>query len=412
MTGAPTRILLVAPTAELTDRARALGVETFVVTTKRRAGLEHIGHARMTLVVDDLSDDQVLPVVTAAHRLAPFSACVSLTEYGLEPAAAIAAALGIRGFDADAVRRTRDKALMREALARAGLSEVAAQECVSADEAHRFAKRHGYPVIVKPVDGVGSAMVRRVDGPDDMVLAFPDADAAPAPRFLVEQYLTGPEYSVECFTVDGAHTVLAVTEKHLIGGAEQAAYVELGHAVPAALAEPDRAAIVALTVEALTVLGVDGGPSHTEVKVTPSGPRIIETHTRVGGDYIPDLVQRVTGVDLYEQTVRWAAGLPMSLAAIPGGCGAAIRFFTPDPGVLTSVHGASLISNLPGVVRHELTVRSGDTVPPVRRSLDRSGYVLAVGEDGRAAMALCERAVGLVRFESDPAVVARRPLNA
>jgi biotin carboxylase len=389
-------VLLVAPTVLLTERARALGIEPFVVTTKDRAGGEHIGPAPRVLVVDSLTDEQVLPLVSASHRIAPVAGVVSLTEHGLEPAARIAAALGVRGFTPEAVRLTRDKLAMRRALADAGLPAVAAVPVGCIEDALAFGAEQGYPMMLKPADGVGSAGVVRIGDPAQLrrLVAWTG--------LMAEEYLPGPEISVECFSVDGAHRVLALTEKRVFGGCGPAAHVEMSHALPARLPEATERAARSHTAAALTALGVLEGPTHTELKLTPAGPRILETHTRVGGDHLPDLVRLTTGVDLVEQTLRWTAGLPVELRATPQReGGAAVRFLAPPAGALRSVWGARRLDGLPGIARCEVTARAGDTIASVRHSRDRAGYVLAVGADAAHALERAECGAASIEFEVD-----------
>jgi biotin carboxylase len=395
VTSASVRVLLVAPTASLTERARGLWIDPFVVTTKDRAGQEHIGPAARAVVVDSLTDEHVLPLVAASHEIAPLAGVVSLTEHGLEPAARIAAALGVRGATPRSVRLSRDKLAMRRALANAGLPPVAARPVRCRDDVLTFGAHHGYPLMLKPSDGVGSAGVVRIEHPGQVRRL-----AAALPGLMAEEHLPGAEISVEGFSVDGSHRLLAITEKQVFGGSGPAGHVECSHALPARLPEATERAVRTLTAAALTAIGVVGGPTHTELKLTPAGPLILETHTRAGGDHLPDLLRLTTGVDLAEQTLRWAAGLPVDLRTTPqSDAGAAVRFLAPPPGTLRAVWGARRLDGLSGIARYEVTARPGDTIPPVRRSRDRVGYVLAVGADAAEALQRADRAAAAIAFD-------------
>ena len=91
---------------------------------------------------------------------------------------------------------------------------------------------------------------------------------------------------------------------------------------------------------ALAATGMRLGPTHTEVKVTDAGPSIVEINARAAGGMIPELVRLATGVDLLEQQLRAAAGLPLDLVPTRERV-AGIRFLlAPADGRLAAV-GAS-----------------------------------------------------------------------
>lgn len=129
---------------------------------------------------------------------------------------------------------------------------------------------------------------------------------------LAEEFLSGHEVSVEGFSQDGVHSVVAVTDKLL--GEGGSGFIEAGHSVPARVDEAIRQGIVDLTGRLLDAVGLVEGPSHTEIMITDAGLRIIESHNRAGGDNIPELVRLAYGVDLVRARWRcrsaWRPGTP------------------------------------------------------------------------------------------------------
>jgi hypothetical protein len=247
------------------------------------------------LYVADYRDPARLALLPAP--LDSYARVVSFTEYGLLPAAVLNAALGRTGADLGPVYRTRNKNAMRRVLSTAGLSTI----------------RYGFgppppaldTVISKPVGGCGSIGVHRLQRHD-----FPTV----APDGYWEQYIPGPEFSVEAVSARGRHDILGVTRKVTSGAP---GYIEVGHLFPADVAHSQRVALTRCTAEVLTVLGVRDGATHTELKL-PTGtgrPQIIEVNTRPGGDGIPRLVQLTTGVDQYEAALR--AQLSMGASPSP-----------------------------------------------------------------------------------------------
>ncbi|MEV1156021.1 ATP-grasp domain-containing protein [Micromonospora chokoriensis] len=382
----------------LLDRASELGVRTLLVIPPDRITDADYRGADRTIVVPSFDDPLLLPLLRTVHAATPITQCVSLTETGLLPTARINEALGLPAVSTRTAALARDKARMRELLGARGLSPVAARRCASLGEAAEFGGRHGYPIIIKPVDGCGSAAVALARDPDAVEPAFRAAlGESSSGVVLCEEYLDGPEYSVETFSFAGDHLVLGIVGKRLNEGG----FVEIGHVVPATVEPATAEAIRATTSELLDAIGLTDGPAHTEIKVTAHGVRVIETHNRTGGDWIPDLIRMTTGVDLYQLTLGWAAGVVDPVRDVVTTGGAAIRFCTPPPGRLVSVTGLDRVGAEPGVVEHGFSRKVGSRVPVVRSSSDRSGYVVARGRTTEEAEQACQRALSHLRVTVD-----------
>ncbi len=164
------------------------------------------------------------------------------------------------------------------------------------------------PVIVKPIDSGGSRGVTKVSRIEDLSKAIARAKSFSSKgRVLIEQYIDGPEYSVEAISHNGIHHIVAITEKVTSGSPN---FVELAHFQPALLSESRKVKLMDLVEKALTVLDYTEGPSHTEVRFDHSGNCfIIEVGTRLGGDFISsDLVRLSTGYDMVQASIELSLG--------------------------------------------------------------------------------------------------------
>jgi argininosuccinate lyase len=302
------------------------------------------------------------------------------------------------------VRACRDKAGQRRVLQAAGLAGPRFAAARSSAEAVAAADRIGFPVVVKPTAGSGSIGVRRCADAEQVraaVAAVLDADPAalglpPQSEVLVEQYLDGPEFSVE--TLD--EQVVGVTGKHL--GAEPY-FVETGHDFPARLAADHRRRLGEAAVAALRALGLGWGPAHTELRWTSGGIRIIEVNPRLAGGMIPRIVELACGVDLVRHTVARAAGLPLPVTPARSD-GASIRFLLPDrDGRLSELSGLAEASRQPGVHDVVLTAESGQRLTVRNSFQDRFGYLISTGEDSWVSAERAERAVALIEARIVPA---------
>jgi biotin carboxylase len=407
-------ILLLGPRPELMRKARNLGLRVVAIHTPATFRSAHAELSDGAVLVDYTDWRMLRPFVVAAQEaFGGFAAVLSNLEPGLEPAGRIAELLGLRGNPHLVSHRLRDKLAMREHLRDSHVMGIPAAPVTDAAALQDFGRRHGFPLIVKPVDGSASLGVMLAGDATDLDRVWMAvqglrgsrehefAEFFPLDRFIVEQYVSGVEYSVEALSFDGRHVVVAVTEKFTLPG-----FVEVGHALPARLDADDESTIVESVTRFLDVMGVRQGPTHTEVKLAAGEAHVIESHTRTGGDRIADLVEHAFGVDLEAYAVAWAAGLwPKLEQRPPQLAAAATRLLAAEPGEVVDVCGLKEARAMPGIVEATVSVAAGDSVRPLRASWDRVGQVIATAADTGTAIARCEAAAALIHVRTQHAAV-------
>ena len=332
----------------------------------------------------------VIRRIVEHHRTFCFRGIVGSAEYGQIPTALAAERLGLPGPSARAVTNIREKARMRRILEEKGLGQIRYEKCGSAAAVGAFQRRVRGPIIVKPAAGTGSEGVARLDSDAGAEAAFALASDAGS-GVLCEQFVEGPEVSVEGVSVGGVFHPVAVTDKRT-----NERFLETGHDQPSAHSASVCQEAFALASRVVAALGLRHGVSHTEMKLTTKGPVLIETHTRMGGDRIPVLTHRTTGVDLADVMVGLALGETPVIRAEATGRAACIRFLIGRAGQVSAV---SIPEVLPtGVLEVRVKVKAGDLVSGRSSSPDRLGHVIATGanrtEAARAADALV-RGIGV-----------------
>lgn len=333
-------------------------------------------------------------------------AVTSSSEYFVATAAELAGSLGLPHPDPAAVRACRDKASQRRALRAAGLAGPDFASATHPDAAAEAAQRIGLPVVIKPTAGSGSIGVRRcadagqVRAAADAILRGTLAGLPAQRTVLVEQYLDGPEFSVE--TLD--EQVVGVTAKHL--GSEPY-FVEIGHDFPAPITDERRLSIGEAALSALRALGLGWGPAHVELRLTSAGPRIVEVNPRLAGGMIPRMVEAATGIDLIGHAVARAAGRDEPVLSTRAAA-ASIRFLVAaSSGWLAAVSGLDAARQQPGVIEVALTGQLGQDVVLRHSFQDRLGYVIASGEDGQVAARAADQALALLQASIAPAADAQ-----
>ncbi|MEV4943456.1 ATP-grasp domain-containing protein [Streptomyces zaomyceticus] len=416
-------VLLIGGVDAHVERFAALGVKIVLVQHPDKV-TEYQTHAADVLLVVDYTDwDVVRPFAEAARAVYGVDAVVSLTEPGLNPASRLGDLFGLTdGRRYEVSRRMRDKWLMRRHLAERGLPVPHAALVEDRSSLDAFGERAGFPFILKPVSTTAGFGLLRAEGPDDLDRVWGrvrELDGGRTDRgstmftvdgFLMESYIDGPEFSVEALSFGGRHVVVAVTEKLT----SEEHFVELGHAVPARLPDPDRERLTDAVEEFLTAMGVTDGPSHTEIRLSSRGPVVIESHNRLGGDNIVELVEAAYGIDMIAYGAAWPLGLVEPLPEAPAPTGAAVmRVVLREPGTVTAVSGVEDVRARPDVLAAQVSVRAGDTVRPLSDNWDRLGSVVATGADTDSAVELCERLVREeIRIDVEPASAVAPALAA
>ncbi|MEN0137256.1 MAG: ATP-grasp domain-containing protein [Rhodococcus sp. (in: high G+C Gram-positive bacteria)] len=363
-------------------------------------------HTRVIAVRHDAPDEEWIALAAAAHAQNPFTRIATFGERDQDRCAAIGEALGLATHSRRTVTSVHDKNAMRAALRKSGVDATASTVAADVDALRAFVFEHGFPCVVKPVCGAGSAGVAVVREEGALAAAFAraggDFDGLTDSGVLVEQFHEGPQFSVEAFSECGEHQVVAVTRKY----SDPANFVELGHVAPADLSTAQEESIHTYVARVLDAVGVDFGATHTEVVLTPIGPRVIETHVRMGGDEIPSLALDATGVDLAECVVRQTVGekvLPGIRAVLaekrPARCSAIWFAAVPVAGVVTEVSGLDDAGNVDGVTDVQLLVRPGAEVTGLESSDSRVAYARAVGDTADRAIDSARESVARLGFQ-------------
>jgi len=378
--------------------AAALGVRTVAVDGDFRApsmALADAGH-----VVDILDSVAVEQVARSERVSAVMTLC---TDAPVRTVAAVAAALGLPALSCAAAANATDKRLMRRALESASVPIPAFRQVEGVASALSAADVLGYPVALKVACSSGSRGVFKVASSEELGVRFHQArEHQPDGALLLEEWLDGPEVSVEGICYAGHVHVIQVTDKLLFPGPYP---IEAGHTQPSRLPQETIARIRSVAEAGVRALDLSSCAFHAELKVTPDGPKIIEIGARLGGDRIAThLTPLSTGVDLVQAAILVALGQEPDLRP-RWGRGAAVRYFRANGcGSVESIEGIDDLPSSPGLeFLYAASERNGPLAPgfairEVRSSLDRYGHVIFSGTDAAQAAERAERAAASVRF--------------
>lgn len=333
--------------------------------------------------------------------------------------------LSLSGISRETALRATNKHLMRKAFEQGGAPSPKSFCSNNADEAwsifvNEFSRN---TAILKPSRNSGSRGVAKISQPisrEEFVALFERAMNESRDRsVMIEQFIEGPEFSVEIIVWHGEVHVLTITDKKTT---EAPYFVELGHNQPSVFPKEMQARLKEAAVAGVKALGLNNCAAHAELKFAiereqcettcqlPSvsklagskmmdgEPYLMEIGARLGGDFIStELTHLSTGVDMVAAAINVALGLEPDLSPKEAPKGVCIRYFTPQPGRLTAIHNQELLND-PHVYDAEIYHQVGDMIPEVRSSLDRSGHVIVTDETAEVAIRQADRIVKSVEF--------------
>jgi biotin carboxylase len=340
-----------------------------------------------TVLPNTMDVPTLVDAALALHEHDPVSGVLCWDDPRIHAASHVAEALGVRGGDPAVIWRCRDKAATRAALAAAGVAQPASIAVKTVDDALTAADALGYPVVLKPRALGASLGVVRVHDPGELRASFAFTRDAQGPEpvlfdtdqpILVEECVFGEEISVDSVVQDGKVVPLFIGRK-VVGYPPYAE--EVGHFVADGdplLSDP---ALLDILRETHSALGFADGWTHSEYMLTTSGPKVIEVNGRLGGDMIPYLGLRATGIDPGLTAAAAACGLTAdlvpSLHKVSG-----IRFFYVDQDDSTIVSIGFDEAMLPQAIERAITVvQPGAVVSPPPRGTAWSRIALAIAVD-------------------------------
>lgn len=299
---------------------------------------------------------------------------VTFVEHLLPLAAQLAHALRLPYNSPEVVNALRDKSIQRRLLRSGGPEDVPFSTVRSAQECRAAVRESGFPVVLKPIRGAGSADTYLVDSEARLRAVLSRVQPREGSEFQVERFLVAKDngpfagyVSVESLIADGTVHHLGITGKL----PQLPPFRETGQFFPAVISADEAHAVLDLTTRSLARLGVTQGQAHTEVILTDDGPRVVEVNGRLGG-YINELYSRVYSMDVIELCVRMACGADVELPAEPV-AGVHFQYYHQPPlggEQLNDVDGGRRVARSPGIVRYDRLVTPGSFLPQHSGSFD------------------------------------------
>jgi len=376
------------------EKARDLGVKSFVIDNPGSWSSELEGQGVITRFIPVVMEaetvvEQIVAAITglAGEGYLP-SGVMTFWETSVPLAARVAEALGIKGNTSNAIDAAKNKFETRRLMAEAGLPTPRNVLLTSKEDLPAAAQAVGFPAVIKPINGLLSIGVVRVSDAESLTKVFCETEdlmndlyltkdghmekisetgslpegAHPLKcQMMLEEYLDGTEVDIDVVLSSSKAMYCKVTDNW---PTLEPWFNETGDNAPSMLPADNVKELEELAEGTLQCLGFSTGVFHVEAKLTSRGPRLIEVNSRMGGGQVRENNRAVWGVDLVDEALMAAVGMP-NAPVVPETaftCRSALYFNSPKTGVMGSGDWLADIRSLPGVVYAKLMVSEGEHV--------------------------------------------------
>ena len=375
-------------------KAREMGY--YVIAADGNPHAPGLQYADKPLVINITSEELMLGLAKRERIDGVIHPC---SEVAMNVMGRINDELHLNGISRETAFKATNKHLMREAFEAYGAPSPKSYCTNSVTEGFKLYSSIGGKAILKPSRNSGSRGVSEIDAESSIEVFGPLFERAKNDSrdasVMIEQFIEGPEFSVEIIIYKGTVHVLQVTDKKTT---EAPYFVELGHNQPSLFPASIVDAVRDAAIRGVKSLGLDNCAAHAEVKVQNGMAFLMEIGARLGGDFIStELTRLSTGIDMVAAAIDVALGIEPNLSPVTEPRGVAIRYFTPRPGRVESIENKKALS-ASDVYAAEIYVKPGDEVQEIKSSLDRSGHVIVTAPTASEAISRADELISTVKI--------------
>jgi len=306
----------------------------------------------------------------------------------------VAEKLGLPGIPYEAALDASNKARMRARFRSEGVPSpdfIVLTESPNPDFIASGKLPFAFPVVVKPVDNMGSRGCRRVDVAQGLAPAVEDAlRFSRSGNAIVEEYMEGPEFSVDALVHNGELTICGLADRHIF---YPPYFIEMGHTIPSKLDPVQTQALLEVFESGVKALGIRNGAAKGDVKLTAKGPMIGEIAARLSGGYMSGWTYPyASGVEPTAGALSIAVGeKPPNMAPLRTWT-CAERAFISIPGQVAYFIGLDSARAVPFVKDVFLRIAKGSKVSFPENNVTKCGNILAAAPTREQAVDAAETA--------------------
>lgn len=363
---------------------------------------DNVGHRFSHQFVNCSTTDRVGVARAAAHYSVD-GICTFASDVAIRTVGYVCDQLGLSGVSLNVAETMSMKYRFRSFLKEKGFAYPNFVVVASLDQPTGIAETLRFPVVFKPADSSGSRGMTKIVAPNnhleraalDHALRFSSSGLVCA-----EEFVEGTNVGGDGILIDGEFAFLAITHKRVAG------FVVTGHSLPTSISSNDQSRVKAALEKCCSALAYTDGPLNFDVIVTPEQIFIIEMSPRNGGNGIPGVIERASGVDVQLATLRFALGLspqlPEAEQLFVRGVGSWV-FGSDCAGVLKSIYPLEKVQGeVPEIYQLFLAKEPGNMVNRFDHGGNLIGYAIFDCETPALYSSIATRINHALKIEIDP----------
>ena len=308
--------------------------------------------------------------------------------------------LGLPGTSYESALNASDKERMRERFKEAGVPSPEFVIMKAVPEAGSDLP-FSWPAVVKPVDNMGSRGCRRVDNFSELKAAVAEAlKFSRGGRAIVEEYMEGPEFSVDALVYKGEITICGFADRHIFFPPY---FIEMGHTMPSCRDSGVIQSLLDAFCRGVKALGITNSAAKGDIKMTPKGPMIGEIAARLSGGYMSGWTYPYSsGVLPTRGAIEIALGKKPTRLQPDWKWTSAERAFTSIPGKVRSIDGVEKARAMPFIKNVFMRAKTGSTVSFPENNVSKCGNIISAAAAREEAILAAENAARsiLIRLEA------------
>lgn len=277
-----------------------------------------------------------------------------------------------------------------------------------------FVSKLSYPLVVKPVDNMGARGCRMIRDKSELLFSVEEAiKYSRSGNCILEQYMAGPEFSIDALVYDGTMTITGFADRHIF---YPPYFIEMGHTMPTEISQEMYYQLVKTFADGVSALGLTRGAAKADIKFTENGPMIGEIAGRLSGGYMSGWTYPYSSeINLTRAAIQIACGdcpdeLEKNRHALP--LDSSLKLFQADskivsaerawisiPGIVKKIHGLDQRLNEDIVKNIFPRIKEGDKVSFPRNNVEKCGNVISVSSNRELAVAECEKVISGIILE-------------
>lgn len=378
--------------------ANELGLNTIVTDYNENAPGMKIADNPIVISTKDI--DGTVRTIKKINKKIKIHGVITIGTDASMTVAAVANALGLPGIEFENAEAATNKLKMRERFKEHNIPIPDFYKCWSLKDLKNISKMLSYPFVIKPVDNMGARGVMKIENESMLELAFNKAKkASPSGELIVEEYMEGPELSIDALIYNGKIHIAGVADRII---EREPYFIEIGHVMPSALPEYQINNAIEIFKEGVDALGITIGAAKGDIKITKKGTKVGEIAARLSGGFMSAYTYPYSsGVNLIHNAIDIALGYPPYNLVPTKNAVAIERAIIPKPGVVKEISGYEDVLSIPGVVDLFIHIDIGDEIREPESNVEKAGNFIVVKDTREKAWETVNEALKTIKIKTE-----------